>query len=98
MKHIFLSLHPRLRLLTFEAFSLSLSDHGTKPGIKMLFVSVLQVIVKLRIIIVISSVVSIVLKLFVPMCSTILSDFCSTVRMFCPVYQFQLYRWNFVFE
>ena len=30
--------------------------------------------------------------------STILSDFCSTVGMFCPVYHFQLYRWNFVFE
>ena len=46
IKHIFLTLHSRLMMLfTFEAFSLSLSDLRT---IKTLFVSVFQVIPKLR--------------------------------------------------
>ena len=47
IKHIFLTLHSHLMMLfTFEAFSLSLSDLQT---IKTLFVSVFQVIPKLRI-------------------------------------------------
>ena len=61
-------------LFTFEAFSLSLSDLGTTLVVKMLFVSVLQVIAKLTIPIVISSGVSIVFKLFVPVCR-ILPDY-----------------------
>ena len=66
---------------TFEAFSLSLPDIGTIPDIKKLFVSVLQVIAKLRIPIVISSGVTIAFKSFVPVCRMILSGFCSTVGM-----------------
>ena len=62
-------------LFTFEAFSLSLSDLGTIPDIKTLFVSVLQVIAKFRIPIVISSGVSTVFKSFVPVCRMILSGF-----------------------
>ena len=82
IKHIFLTLHSCLRMLfTFEAFSLSLSDLGTIPDIKTLFVSVLQVIAKLRILIVISSGVSVVFKSFVPVCRLILSGFCSTFGM-----------------
>ena len=63
-------------LFTFEAFSLSLSDLGAKPDFKKLFVSVLQVIAKLRSP-AISSGVSIFFKSFVPVCRIILSDFCS---------------------
>ena len=66
IKRIFLTLHSSLRKI---------------PDIKTLFLSVLQVIAKLRIPIVISSGVSIVFKLFVLVCRMILSGFCSTVGM-----------------
>ena len=68
-------------LFTFEAFSLSLSDLGTIPDMKTLFASVLQVIAKIRILIVIYSGVSIVFKSFVLVGRMILSGFCSTVGM-----------------
>ena len=48
---------------TFKTFSLSLSDLGTLPDRDALFLSVLQVIAKLRLPIVISSGVSIVSNL-----------------------------------
>ena len=68
-------------LFTFETFSLNLSDLGTIPDIKALFVFVFQVIGKLRISIIISSGVSIIFKSFVPVCRLILSGFCSTAGM-----------------
>ena len=68
-------------LFTFEAFSLSLSVLGTIPAIKMLFVSLLEVIAKLRIPMVISSGVSMVLKSFAPLRRMILSSFCTTFGM-----------------
>ena len=67
-------------LFTLEVFSLSLSDLGTIPDIITLFVSVLQVIAKLRILIDISSGVSIDFKSFVPVCRMILSGFYATVE------------------
>ena len=68
-------------LFTFEAFSLSLLVVGTIPGVETLFISVLQDIAKLRIPIFTFSGVSMVFKLFLPMCGMILSGFYWTVGM-----------------